>query len=178
MGCSPPGSPIHGILQARILEWVAVHFFRDLPNTGIEPRSSSLQANSLPSEPQGTPKNSGVGSLSHLQRIILMQESNWGLLHCRQILYQLSYLQETRVQSLDGEDPWRREWQTTPVFLPGESHGWGSLVGYSPQGRKESDMTERLHFHFPFFSLPRHLRTPPYSAFGIIYLSSHFCLSP
>ena len=42
----------------------------------------------------------------------------------------------------------RRKWQPTPVFLPGESHGWRSLVGYSPQGRKESDMTERLHFHF------------------------------
>ena len=44
--------------------------------------------------------------------------------------------------------PWRRKWQPTPVFLPGESHGQRSLVGYSPQGRKESDMTERLHFHF------------------------------
>ena len=36
-------------------------------------------------------------------------------------------------------------WQPTPVFLPRESHGWRSLVGYSPQGRKESEMTERLH---------------------------------
>ncbi|KAB0369215.1 hypothetical protein FD755_019220, partial [Muntiacus reevesi] len=35
----------------------------------------------------------------------------------------------------------------TPVFLPGESHGQRSLVGYSPQGHKESDTTERLHFH-------------------------------
>ena len=38
--------------------------------------------------------------------------------------------------------------QPTPVFLPRESHGWRSLVGYSPWGLKESDMTERLHFHF------------------------------
>ena len=38
--------------------------------------------------------------------------------------------------------PWRREWQPTPVFLPGESHGRRSLVGYSPQGYKESDTTE------------------------------------
>ena len=38
------------------------------------------------------------------------------------------------------------EWQPTPVFLPGESHGWRSLVGYSPWGLKESDTTERLHF--------------------------------
>ena len=45
---------------------------------------------------------------------------------------------------------WRRKWQLTPVFLPGESHGQRSLVGYSPRGRKESDMTEQLHFHFTF----------------------------
>ena len=40
--------------------------------------------------------------------------------------------------------PWRRKWQPTPVFLPGEPHGQRSLVGYSPWGRKELDMTERL----------------------------------
>ena len=48
---------------------------------------------------------------------------------------------------------WRRKWQPTPVFLPGKSHGWSSLVGYSPWGRKESDTTERLHFHFHFILL-------------------------
>ena len=63
----------------------------DLPNPGIEPRSPALQADSLPSEPPGKPKNTGVGSLSLLQGIFLTQESNWGLLHCRQIFYQLSY---------------------------------------------------------------------------------------
>ena len=42
----------------------------------------------------------------------------------------------------------RRQWQPTPVLLPGESHGWRSLVGCSPWGLEESDMTERLHFHF------------------------------
>ena len=40
--------------------------------------------------------------------------------------------------------PWRRAWQPTLVFLPGESHGQRSLAGYSPWGRKESDTTERL----------------------------------
>ena len=44
-----------------------------------------------------------------------------------------------------GKIPWRRKWQSIPVFLPGESHGWRSLVGYSPWGHKESDMTEQLH---------------------------------
>ena len=63
----------------------------DLPNPGIEPMSPALQADSLPAEPQGKPKNTGVGSLSLLQGIFLTQESNQGPLHCRQILYQLSY---------------------------------------------------------------------------------------
>jgi len=42
----------------------------------------------------------------------------------------------------------RRQWQLTPVLLPGKSHGWRSLVGCSPWGHEESDTTERLHFHF------------------------------
>ena len=41
-----------------------------------------------------------------------------------------------------GKIPWRRKWQPTPVFLPGESHGQRSLTGYSPEGCKESDTTE------------------------------------
>ena len=49
-----------------------------------------------------------------------------------------------------GRFPWRRKWQPTPVFLPGESHGWRTMVGYSPRGHKESDTTERLHFTFTF----------------------------
>ena len=43
---------------------------------------------------------------------------------------------------------WRRHWHPTPVLLPGKSHRWRSLVGCSPWGRKESDTTKRLHFHF------------------------------
>ena len=63
----------------------------NLPNPGIKPRSSTLQVDSLPTEPPGKPKNTGVGSLSLLQGIFLTQELNRGLLHCRRILYQLSY---------------------------------------------------------------------------------------
>ena len=48
------------------------------------------------------------------------------------------------------KSPWRRKWQPTPVFLPGEFHGQRSLVGYSPWGRREWDMTERFHFHFSY----------------------------
>ena len=43
---------------------------------------------------------------------------------------------------------WRRQWQSTSVLLPGKSHGWRSLVGCSPWGPEELDMTEWLHFHF------------------------------
>ena len=89
--CDPVDYRIHGLLQARILERVAFPFSRDLPNPGIEPRSPALQVDSLPAEPQGKHKYIGVGSLSLLLRIFLTQELNRGLLHCRWMLYQLSY---------------------------------------------------------------------------------------
>ena len=47
-----------------------------------------------------------------------------------------------------GRSPGEEKWQPSPVPLPGKSHGWRSLVGYSLSGCKESDMIERLHFHF------------------------------
>ena len=53
-------------------------------------------------------------------------------------------MQETSVRSLGWEVCWRRAWQPTPVFLPGEFHGQRSLTGYRPWGHKELDMTERL----------------------------------
>ena len=59
----------------------------------------------------------------------------------------LSTTWETRVRSLGQEDALEKKMEPTPVPLPGKSHGWRSLVGYSPWGRKESDTTERLHFH-------------------------------
>ena len=93
---------LHGLLPARLL--CAWGFFGqehlsglpcpppgELPNPGIEPRSSTFQVDSLPSESPGKPKNTGVGSLSLLQGIFPTQELNWGLLHCRQILYHLSH---------------------------------------------------------------------------------------
>ena len=58
----------------------------DIPNPGIKPRSPTLQVDSLPAEPGGEPNNTGLGSLSLLQWFFLMEESNWGLLHCRWIL--------------------------------------------------------------------------------------------
>ena len=86
-----PVDLVQGIFQVGILEWVAFPFSRGSSQPRIEPRSPTLQADSLPAEPQGKPKNTGVGSLSLLQRICQTQESNQGLPHLRWILYQLSY---------------------------------------------------------------------------------------
>ena len=61
-----------------------------------------------------------------------------------QMLKTLPAEQETWVPPLGQEDPWRREWLPTPIFLPREFHGHWSLAGYSPWGHKESDMTEQL----------------------------------
>ena len=76
----------------------------------MEPRSPALQADSLPAEPQGKPKNTGTGSLSLLQGIFPTQEWIRGLLHCRQILYQLSYegspwTRQTGAKTLWGSHP-------------------------------------------------------------------------
>ena len=91
--CDPMDYIVHRILHARILEWIFKYFPSpgDLPNPGIEPRSPILQADSLSAEPQGKPKNTGVGSLSLLHQSSPTQELNPGLLHCRRILYQLRY---------------------------------------------------------------------------------------
>ena len=55
MDCSLPGSSVHGTLQARILEWIAITFAKDLPNPGNEPGYSTLLADSLLSEPTAKP---------------------------------------------------------------------------------------------------------------------------
>ena len=62
-----------------------------------------------------------------------------------QMVENLPAMHKTWVRSQGWEDPQRREWQPTPVSLPGESHGQRSLVGYSPWGCKDSDMTEPLY---------------------------------
>ena len=100
-------------------------------NPGIKPRSPTLQVDSLPAEPQGKPKNTGKGSLSLLQQIFPTQELNHSLLHCRQILHQLSYQGRPRkshsnsvqVQSPENQgSQWcksqsksRRRWEEGPT---------------------------------------------------------------
>jgi len=67
--CSPPGSSAHGILQARILEWVAISFSRGLPDPRIEPRSPALQADALTSEPPGKKERMGLIEREALKHI-------------------------------------------------------------------------------------------------------------
>ena len=62
-----------------------------------------------------------------------------------QIVKNLSAIQETWVESLGWEDSLEKEMAPTPVFFPEKSYGQRSLVGYSPWGHKESDMTEHVH---------------------------------
>ena len=88
--CGPLGSSVHRDSPGRNTGQ-GCRAPVDLANPEIEPRSRALRADSLPSEPPGKPKNTGVSSLSLLQGIFLTQEPDQGLLHCRWILYQLSY---------------------------------------------------------------------------------------
>ena len=125
----PTNDTVHGILQASILEWVAFPFSRG----SFETRSSTFQADFLPAEPQGKPKNTGVSSLFFLQGIFLTQESNQGLLHCRRILY------------LSGEPPAGKE-STCNVgdlgSIPRLGTSPGEGIGYPLQ---YSWTCERIH---------------------------------
>ena len=85
-------------------------------NPGTEPRSPALKMDSLPAEPQGKPKNTGVGRLSLLQWIFLTQESNPDLLLCRWILYQLTWIQSQNKQRQTIPIVWLL-WQIMTVFL-------------------------------------------------------------
>ena len=79
---------VKGILQARILEWVDFPFSRG----SSQPRDQTqISKVAEPAAPQGKLKNTGVGSLSLLQQIVPKHELNNGVLHCKQILYKLSY---------------------------------------------------------------------------------------
>ena len=100
MDCSPPGSSVHGILQARILDWVAMpSSMGGLPDPGIEPRSPTLQADSLPSEPPGKPASSFRCSL-FLQYFPDDPVVQILCFHCRGC----------------GFNPWLRQWRSHMPF--------------------------------------------------------------
>ena len=89
--CNPMDFRVHGILQARILEWVAFPFSRGSSQPRNRTQVSHIAGGFFSRWATGKPKNTGVGRLSLLQGIFPTQELNQGLLHYRQILYQLSY---------------------------------------------------------------------------------------
>ena len=113
MDCTPPGSSVHGTLQARILQWVAILFSRGSSEPRVQTQVSCTAGRFFT-------------IWASREALVLLQHGN-ALIH----LF-------TR----------RRQWQPTPVLLPGKSHGWRSLVGRSLWDREESDTTEWLHFHF------------------------------
>ena len=75
-----------------------------------------------------------------------------------QTVKHLPAMPETQVQPLGGEDSLEKEMEPIPVLLPRKFHGWRSLVGYSPWGRKELDATERLYFLSFFLKIHFRLR--------------------
>ena len=76
-----------------------------------------------------------------IRTVLLQVREIWASL-VAQLVKKPPAMQETQVQALGQEDPQRKEWRLTPIFVPGEPHGQRSLAGYSPWGLKESDMTE------------------------------------
>ena len=84
----------------------------NLSKPGIKPRSPTVWVDSLPAEPQGKPKKTGVGSLSLLQRIFLTQQSNRGLLLCRWLLFQPSYQRSPKI-----EEHHKNLWHTAEAIL-------------------------------------------------------------
>ena len=133
MDCSLPDSSIHGILQARVLEWVTISFSRGSSLPRDRTWVSALEADALPSEPPGQPKISS--SFKECKHLFCCDQ-----FHCPQsppaihsgfnALHFVAHI--TLYLPLHTPSFWRRKWHSPPIFLPGKSHGQRSLVGYSP----------------------------------------------
>ena len=134
MDCSLPGSSVHGIFQTGILEQVAIFFSRGSFKTqGLKPSLLHLlhwQADSLPLVPPGTEKATAPHSSTLTWKIPWAEEPG-GL----QSMGSLGVGHDWAPSfSFFTFMHWRRKWQRTPVFLPGESQGWGSLMGCRSMG--------------------------------------------
>ena len=118
----------------------------DLPDPGIEPRSPTLQVDYLSSESRILEWVAYPFSLkiSFYFKIAHGEGASQVALVVKNLPVNAGDLRDGSTIPGSGRSPWRREWQPTPVFLPGESHGQRSLAGYSLQGCKESDTVELL----------------------------------
>ena len=148
MDCSPPGSSVHGILQARILEWVAFPFSRGSSQPGTQ--VSRIMGGILYQLSHREARQTWV--LSHEEDWVTKNWCFWTAVLVKTLPWWLRWksicLQRGRpgFSPWVGKTPWRRKLQPTLILLPGKFHGLRSLVGYSPWGCKKSDTTERLHF--------------------------------
>ena len=170
MDCSPPGFSVHGIFQARMLEWIAISSSRGSSwhrDQTYIPCIYCTAGRFFTPEPLGKPYSRLI--LIHSCQILPAVNSIkiWKFYeelekamapYCSTLAWKLPWMEEPgRLQSMGslrvGHDwatslslfsfmHWRRKWQPTPVFLPGESQGQGSLVGCHLRDRTESDTTE------------------------------------
>ena len=158
MDCSLPASSVYGILQARILEWVTMPSSRDLSNPGIKPMSPAapaLQMDSLLLSHHGSPcvhyvhifiptlqMRNGESDGTPLQYSCLENPMDGGAWQAAVHGAAKSQTQLSNFTFTFHFHALERKWQPTPVFLPGESQGRGSLMGCRLWGHTESDMTE------------------------------------
>ena len=134
--------PSIGFSRQEYWSGLLFHSPGDLPNPGIKPRSPTLPADSLPSEPPRKPKNTGVRSLPYNQEIFISTIVSGGLTCGLTVknLPAMQKLQETRIQSLGPEGPMEEGVATHSIIL-----AWRILVdrgawwAYSPWGRKQLD---------------------------------------
>ena len=128
--------------------------FWDFPGSAVVRPSTSTdmglgsilgQGNTIPQAAQCDPKKKK-------KKLFIIFNVGFCASLVTQTVKNLPAMQETQVQSQVRKIPWRRAWQLTPVFLPGESHGQRSLVGCSPRGLKELDTTEQLTLSLHFIS--------------------------
>ena len=149
MDWSPPGSSVHGILQARTLEWVVIPFSifsKESIQIFIPSAKTDVTAyQNLVISSLNLPFSCFIlwDQSKFINRAALLTSSvpQGGFSGGSVVnnLPAMQDMQEPQVRSLGWEDTRRRKWQPTPVYLPGKSHGQRSLVGCSPWGHKESD---------------------------------------
>ena len=138
MDCSLPGSSVQEISQARILEWVDISSSKDLVDPEMTLENGRLW-NSLTQVLFPSFLYSGC--------LYLWRKGFPGDSSGKEPTCQCKRLKRHGFDPWVGKIPWRRKWQSIPVFLPGESHGQRSLVSHSPWDLEESDMTEATCMH-------------------------------